>query len=893
MALENKIIVRFEPQGDKALITAINHLNVATKGLNASSKQYNDALKGLTNSQKSQIDSMLELNHSTRNLNNSFSTARSKMLLFSFAVGLVTNSALVFAKAWGVQEKAIIRLNQYVGGEVLGNLKKWASAQQSATQFGDELSIGEMRKVAALTNSEDAIKKATKLAMDYAATYDTDLSTAMDKVVQTMGTTRNAFKQTGLMTEQQNEALRGAGTALEKLDILYAALNPKVEGMSDTMGKTFSARMEQATNALGDMAEILGMGLVPIVLGAVAVIKIIAAIMDKLKFVIIPVTVALSALITAMGLYKLACLAYEGATWLVIKATAALKTTLGMVAASITAVIAVFAAIAYAMGFLGDVTKTTNSELEQHNMLINQNVKQLEGWLKNKKIFAAMQKSENKMLSESEKLGLKQAEIDLKRNTVAVSLKQATISKTEAERQNLALDIEQLKLNEQLFALDEKILKLSRQETELANNLNVINTRGSVLKNEENNLLNQFNDLINDRNKFKDDELKLAQNDIQQQQVLLAIGKNQEAQDQLAIENKHNLAMANQALTDSGTMTNELFKQEAMLKLELAKVTELHANAMEDEKAAAEATKIAVEAKINDNAKAIETAEKLVTHSVQTSKLAQTEAEKAWWKGSTATQEKSAQLALRKTQLQELEKEGLIDKWELEKAYAEWDAENADNQKDILQERLDAVQQLVNAYGGFLDSLEELASARDKKNKEDELADAKNIRNSRVREDKISDIEDKYAKKAEDRAKDMFALHVAEAISNTALSVTQVLSSKMPTWAKIPLALLMGATGAAQIAIMHQNTFEDGGLVGGRRHSEGGTMIEAEQGEFVVSRRGVDAIGVENLNRINQGGGAPVNVTFSGNVMSNDFIENEAIPQIKEAVRRGADIGVG
>ena len=60
--------------------------------------------------------------------------------------------------------------------------------------------------------------------------------------------------------------------------------------------------------------------------------------------------------------------------------------------------------------------KTTNSELEQHNMLINQNVKQLEGWLKNKKIFAAMQKSENKMLSESEKLGLKQAEIDLKRN---------------------------------------------------------------------------------------------------------------------------------------------------------------------------------------------------------------------------------------------------------------------------------------------------------------------------------------------------------------------------------------------------------------------------------------------------------------------------------------------
>lgn len=87
--------------------------------------------------------------------------------------------------------------------------------------------------------------------------------------------------------------------------------------------------------------------------------------------------------------------------------------------------------------------------------------------------------------------------------------------------------------------------------------------------------------------------------------------------------------------------------------------------------------------------------------------------------------------------------------------------------------------------------------------------------------------------------------------------------------------------------------FEDGGLVGGRRHSQGGTMIEAEQGEFVMSRNAVNAVGVEAMNRINQGGGAgAVNISFSGNVMSQDFIEDEAIPMIKEAIRRGADIGV-
>jgi len=39
-------------------------------------------------------------------------------------------------------------------------------------------------------------------------------------------------------------------------------------------------------------------------------------------------------------------------------------------------------------------------------------------------------------------------------------------------------------------------------------------------------------------------------------------------------------------------------------------------------------------------------------------------------------------------------------------------------------------------------------------------------------------------------------------------------------------------------------------------------------------------------------GGSPINITFTGNVMSQDFIEGEAIPMIKEAIRRGADIGI-
>ena len=82
-----------------------------------------------------------------------------------------------------------------------------------------------------------------------------------------------------------------------------------------------------------------------------------------------------------------------------------------------------------------------------------------------------------------------------------------------------------------------------------------------------------------------------------------------------------------------------------------------------------------------------------------------------------------------------------------------------------------------------------------------------------------------------------------------------------------------------------------GGMI--RSYHEGGNVpIIAQEGEFVMRRDAVDSIGAENLARMNstgQSGG--VNITFSGNVLSKQFIEREAIPAIRDAVRRGAKLG--
>jgi len=104
-----------------------------------------------------------------------------------------------------------------------------------------------------------------------------------------------------------------------------------------------------------------------------------------------------------------------------------------------------------------------------------------------------------------------------------------------------------------------------------------------------------------------------------------------------------------------------------------------------------------------------------------------------------------------------------------------------------------------------------------------------------------------------------------------------------------------GAIAAGALFDQLVPQFQSGGMVGGRRHSEGGTMAELEQGEFVMSRNAVSAIGVENLNRMNQGqsgGGGSINISINGGMISPDFVENELAESIREAVRRGADFGI-
>ena len=155
-------------------------------------------------------------------------------------------------------------------------------------------------------------------------------------------------------------------------------------------------------------------------------------------------------------------------------------------------------------------------------------------------------------------------------------------------------------------------------------------------------------------------------------------------------------------------------------------------------------------------------------------------------------------------------------------------------------------------------------------------------------------LEEAVRRKANERMKKAF---MAEQLFNIRLAVMQTGEAYTKALPNIPLSIFVAALGAAQVAMIAAQQppkMQHGGLVGGNRHSAGGTLLEAERGEFVVSRRGVDATGLEVLNRINagEGGGGGTSIVINNPILGKDIIEDEVVPQIKEALRRGGDIGI-
>ena len=183
-----KITIKFEAAGNKAMQLAIMNLDVATKRLTGQTSEYAKHLVGLGLNQKTVNKLLSEQNDLTlwgvrnqRLLGNTFATIRSKLLLYSFAVTLATAAFAKLFKKSMEQEKAERKLATALG-KTNTALLNYASTMQKNTEFGDEEIINVNALIAAYTDDEEAIKRATQATVDLAAAKGMDLKAAADLV---------------------------------------------------------------------------------------------------------------------------------------------------------------------------------------------------------------------------------------------------------------------------------------------------------------------------------------------------------------------------------------------------------------------------------------------------------------------------------------------------------------------------------------------------------------------------------------------------------------------------------------------------------------------------------------------------------------------------------------
>jgi hypothetical protein len=156
-------------------------------------------------------------------------------------------------EAFGIQEQAEKRLSVATGRNTDALLKQ-ASALQQVTTFGDEMIIGVQASLAAFADSDAEIKKLTVATLDLAAATGMDLKAAGDLIAKSYGSSTNALSRYGI-------EVTGVANSTERLDTLTGNIAARFSGQAAAAGETMAGSMQQARNAVGDLAEVIGAAL--------------------------------------------------------------------------------------------------------------------------------------------------------------------------------------------------------------------------------------------------------------------------------------------------------------------------------------------------------------------------------------------------------------------------------------------------------------------------------------------------------------------------------------------------------------------------------------------------------------------------------------------------------
>ena len=153
----------------------------------------------------------------------------------------------------------------------------------------------------------------------------------------------------------------------------------------------------------------------------------------------------------------------------------------------------------------------------------------------------------------------------------------------------------------------------------------------------------------------------------------------------------------------------------------------------------------------------------------------------------------------------------------------------------------------------------------------------------RASSEKRKTMEKEVNKTFAEEEKRLFHMKQMSSLADIAMNTATSMSKHLANPVMMGIITALGALQASAVMSQQPPVYEQGGLIGGNRHSQGGTMIEAERGEFVMSRNAVESIGTETLNQMNQSGNTGVTVNISAPLVD-DTVVDRIIPAIQLAL---------
>lgn len=210
-------------------------------------------------------------------------SAKSRLLGVASGVAVAGITALGAGLAFSIKQaidaedtqaqlNAVLESTGYAANLSADEINAMAGALQQQTKFGDEAIVQAQSLLLTFTNiGRDVFPQATMTLLDMATALGTDASGSaiqLGKALNDPIAGITALTRVGVtFTNEQKEQIRvlqQSGDIVGAQTIILNELAKEFGGSASAAAQTFSGRMAQVNNAVGDTGEVIGMALIPV-----------------------------------------------------------------------------------------------------------------------------------------------------------------------------------------------------------------------------------------------------------------------------------------------------------------------------------------------------------------------------------------------------------------------------------------------------------------------------------------------------------------------------------------------------------------------------------------------------------------------------------------------------